>query len=69
MSWCAVSDGNGIPLWSMPPHMSNVMVNTLVGWLEPLSVCIVVFEDPSGTCLVIHDGSIAYAVTECLIKV
>lgn len=65
----AICEGeDGIPIWSIPPTMQNISSNKLIGWLAPFDPCIILIDHKNGTSLVIYDGVVAYAVTECLIE-
>lgn len=59
---------NGIPLWSIAPTIDNISKNISVTFLEPHELCIILFEIDNGTCFVTFNGFLAYAVTECLVK-
>lgn len=67
-SYLAFADGEGIPLWSVVPTLENTLHNAVVAWLAPYSLCVVILDNPDGTSLVAHDGSLAYAVTDCLVE-
>lgn len=68
-SHLAICEGDdGIPLWLLLPLPENVPFNTLIAWLDPYEPLVVVMDRDDGTSLVLHDGLVAYAVTECLIE-
>lgn len=67
-SYLAIVDDEGIPLWMLEPTMENVQRNTVVGWMDPFIFCVVLIEHVNGTCLVVYDGIVAFAVTECLFE-
>jgi len=68
-AYLAIVDEDGIPLWMLEPTQENVQRNTRIGWMDPYVPCIVMIEYPNGTCLIVYDGIIAFAVTECLFEV
>jgi len=68
-SYLAFVDGEGIPLWSLEPTMENLPRNTRIGWMYPHIPCVVILERDNGTCLIAYDGTLAFAVTECLFEV
>lgn len=69
-TYLAICEGdNGIPLWSIVPTIQNISRNTTITFLEPHELCVILFEYDNGTCLVVYNGFLAFAVTECLIKV
>jgi len=66
----AICDGDeGIPLWELVPTTDNITYNVMIGWLEPHEPCVVLMESTDGTCLVVFDGIVAYAVTACLYEI
>ena len=67
-SHLAIVDGDGIPLWLLEPTMENLQRNVRIGWMQPLVPCIVIREHPNGTCLIVYDGIVAFAVTECMFE-
>ncbi len=70
MAHISMCEGDeGIPLWVNEPTIDNIPYNIVAAWLNPYVYCVTVLCKHNGTSLVIHDGIIAYAVTECLIKV
>lgn len=49
--------------------MRNVPTNVVTVHLAPYRVCVVIIDHDDGTSLVAHEGTLAYAVTECLVEV
>lgn len=66
----AICEGDdGIPLWALHPTVENVPTNKVLKWLAPYDLCIVLIDYHDRTSLIVYDGVLAYAVTECLIEV
>jgi hypothetical protein len=67
LAYLAFCEGEeGIPLWNIAPTINNITRNVTTGWLEPYVLCAVILSYEDGTCLITHEGKLAYAVTACL---
>lgn len=70
MTHLVICEGDdGIPLWEIAPIITNITHNNILFFLEPYEICILLTEMNDGTCLLAHNGIIAFAVTECLTKI